>query len=146
MIEAATDLAAVRELILEYATALGVDLSFQHLDDELSSLATFYDAILVAREDNGIAGCVALRRIDDDVCEMKRLYIRPHFRGRGIARRLVQAIVDDARARGFTRMRLDTLPSMQDAMRLYESFGFVDIPPYRYNPIEGSRYMELILK
>jgi len=146
VIEAATDLAAVRELILEYATALGVDLSFQHLDDELSSLETFYDAILVDREDDAIAGCVALRRIDDDVCEMKRLYIRPHFRGRGIAPRLVQAIVDDARTRGFTRMRLDTLPSMQDAMRLYESFGFVDIPPYRYNPIEGSRYMELILK
>jgi len=145
VIEAATDLAAIRELILEYATSLGVDLSFQHIEEELGTLETFYEVILVAREDDGVAGCVALRHIDDELCEMKRLYIRPHFRGRGIARALVQAIIDLARARGYARMRLDTLPSMRDAMRLYESFGFVDIPPYRYNPVEGTRYMELLL-
>ena len=146
MIEAATDLAAVRELILEYATSLGVDLSFQHIEEELATLETFYNSILVAREEDGIAGCIALRHIDDAVCEMKRLYIRPHFRGRGIARRLVQSIIDDARARGYASMRLDTLPSMGDAMRLYESFGFVDIPPYRFNPVQGTRYMELNLR
>jgi len=146
MIEAATDLAAVRELITEYASALGVDLSFQHIEEELATLETFYETILTAREAEGIAGCIALRRVDDQTCEMKRLYIRPHFRGRGIGRRLVQAIIDVARARGYARMRLDTLPSMGDAMRLYESFGFVDIPPYRYNPVEGTRYMELTLK
>jgi len=138
-------LVAVRELIVEYATSLGVDLSFQHLDEELATLETFYECILVAREDDGVAGCIALRRIDDEICEMKRLYIRPQFRGRGIGRQLVQAIIDAARTRGYARMRLDTLPSMGDAMRLYESFGFADIPPYRYNPVEGSRYMELRL-
>ncbi len=146
MIEAATDLAAVRELIIEYASSLGVDLSFQHIEDELASLETFYNAILVANEHDGLAGCVALRHIDDDVCEMKRLYIRPHFRGRGIGRQLVQAIIDAARARGYARMRLDTLPSMNDAKRLYESFGFADIPAYRFNPVEGTRYMELELR
>ena len=146
MIEAATDLAAVRELITEYAASLGVDLSFQHIEEELATLETFYEMILTAREAEGIAGCIALRRVNDDICEMKRLYIRPQFRGRGIGRQLVQAIIDAARARGYARMRLDTLPSMGDAMRLYESFGFVDIPPYRYNPVEGTRYMELALK
>jgi len=146
VIEAATDLAAVRELINEYAASLGVDLSFQHIEEELASLATFYEVMLIAREDEGIAGCIALRRIDDDTCEMKRLYIRPRFRGRGLARALVQAIIDAARERGYARMRLDTLPSMGDAMRLYESFGFEDIPPYRYNPVEGTRFMELRLK
>lgn len=145
MIEAATDLAIVRELILEYAHSLGVDLSFQHLDEELTDLATFYDLVLIAQQEEGVAGCVALRRIDDNVCEMKRLYIRPQFRGRGIGRTLVDAIIDSARLRHFKRMRLDTLPSMQDAMKLYESIGFVDIEPYRYNPIAGSRYMELAL-
>jgi len=145
MIEAATDLATVRELILEYAQSLGVDLSFQHLDEELMDLGTFYDLILLARQDDGVAGCIALRRIDADTCEMKRLYIRPQFRGRGIGRQLVDAIIDSARLRNFKKMRLDTLPSMQDAMRLYESFGFVDIEPYRFNPVEGSRYMELTL-
>ena len=146
MIEAATDLAAVRELIVEYASSLGIDLSFQHLEEELATLDSFYTVMLVAREPEGIAGCVALRHLDDAICEMKRLYIRPQFRGRGIGRALVQAIIDAARARGYTRMRLDTLPSMQDAMRMYESFGFADIPPYRFNPVEGTRYMELTLQ
>lgn len=146
MIEAATDLAAVRELINEYAASLGVDLSFQHIEEELATLATFYETMLVAREEEGIAGCVALRRVDDEICEMKRLYIRPQFRGRGIGRALIEGIIDVARTRGYTRMRLDTLPSMRDAMRMYEAFGFVDIPPYRYNPVEGTRFMELGLK
>ena len=145
MIEAATDLAIVRELILEYAQSLGIDLSFQHLDEELTTLETFYELILVSQQEDGVAGCIALRRIDDDVCEMKRLYIRPQFRGRGIGRKLAGALIDAARARKYKRMRLDTLPSMQDAMKLYESIGFADIEPYRYNPIAGSRYMELVL-
>jgi ribosomal protein S18 acetylase RimI-like enzyme len=145
MIEAAADLAIVRELILEYAQSLGVDLSFQHLDEELADLATFYELVLIAQEQEGVAGCVALRRIDEAVCEMKRLYIRPQFRGRGIGRQLAGAIISAARARNYKRMRLDTLPSMQDAMKLYESIGFADIEPYRYNPIAGSRYMELAL-
>ena len=146
MIAAATDLAAVRELIIEYGASTGVDLEFQGFSEELASLETFYEAIFVAHEPEGAAGCIALRRIDDAICEMKRLYIRPQFRGRGIGRALVQTLIDAARARGYARMRLDTLPSMHDAMRMYESFGFADIPPYRFNPVEGTRYMELTLR
>lgn len=145
MIEAATDLVAVRELINEYAASLGVDLSFQHIEEELETLPAFYETMLIAREPEGIAGCIALRRVDDEICEMKRLYVRPHFRGRGLARALVQAIIDEAKRSGYARMRLDTLPMMRDAMRLYESFGFIDIPPYRYNPVAGTRFMELAL-
>ncbi len=145
MIEAATDFAAVRELIVEYANSLGVDLSFQHLDQELASLETFYEIVLLAREPDGIAGCIALRRMDDQCCEMKRLYVRPEFRGRGIAHALVKELLTIARARGYSRMRLDTLPAMKAAMRLYEEFGFREIGQYRENPIAGSRFMELLL-
>jgi putative acetyltransferase len=138
----ARDLAAVRELFLEYAASLGVDLSFQNFDDELARLGEFYDCILVAGD---AEGCVALRRIDERVCEMKRLYVRPSARGTGLGRALAEAIIAEARSRGYASMRLDTLPSMQKAMALYEELGFVDIAPYRFNPVDGSRFMELIL-
>jgi ribosomal protein S18 acetylase RimI-like enzyme len=134
-----------RELIVEYAQSLGVDLDFQHFDDELSSLATFYEVIFIARVDGALAGCVALRRIDDAICEMKRLYVRPSFRQYGLGRKLANRLIDEARTRGYKRMRLDTLPSMTSAMSLYESLGFADIAPYRYNPIAGSRWLELLL-
>lgn len=141
----ATDLNVVRELITEYATSLGVDLSFQDLDHELATLADFYELILVARDEPQTAGCVALRRIDDATCEMKRLYVRPSFRGHNLGRKLAEAIIDDARQRGYQRMRLDTLPTMHAAIPLYRSLGFVEIAPYRFNPIEGTRFMELSL-
>ena len=133
------DLPLVRELFLEYAASLGVDLSFQDFDRELESLDTYYEVILLARSD----GCVALRRIDGSTCEMKRLYVRPSAQGRGLGRKLAEAIIAEAKRRGYERMRLDTLPTMQNAMRLYESLGFVDIEPYRYNPIPGTRFLEL---
>jgi ribosomal protein S18 acetylase RimI-like enzyme len=141
----AGDLAIVRELITEYATSLGVDLSFQDLDRELTTLADFYELILVARDEPQAAGCVALRRIDDTTCEMKRLYVRPAFRGHNLGRRLAEAIIDEARQRRYQRMRLDTLPSMTSAIPLYRSLGFIEIAPYRFNPIEGTRFMELEL-
>ena len=140
-IERAVDLTAVRVLILEYASGVGVDLSFQHFDEEIETLESYYEVIFVARD----AGCVALRRIDDETCEMKRLYVRPQFRGTGLGRDLALRVIDEARSRGYKRMRLDTLPTMQTAMKLYESLGFRDIEPYRYNPVERSRYMELSL-
>ena len=142
MIAPARDLAVVRELFLEYAASLGVDLAFQNFDDELANLAEFYECILVAGDADG---CVALRRIDERVCEMKRLYVRPTARGRGLGRALAEAILAVGRKRGYERMRLDTLPSMRSAMALYEELGFVDIAPYRYNPVDGSRFMELRL-
>jgi ribosomal protein S18 acetylase RimI-like enzyme len=141
----ATDLAIVRELITEYATSLNVDLSFQDLHHELATLDEFYERILIARDEPQIAGCVALRRIDDAICEMKRLYVRPTFRRHNLGRRLAEAIIDVARQRSYQRMRLDTLPSMHAAIPLYQSLGFVEIAPYRFNPIEGTRFMELQL-
>jgi ribosomal protein S18 acetylase RimI-like enzyme len=144
-IEPANDLQVVRELILEYASALGVDLSFQDLDRELATLASFYELILVANQGDRAAGCVALRRLDQTTCEMKRLYVRPEFRGHNLGRTLAERIIDEARRRGYSRMRLDTLPTMTTAIPLYESLGFVEIAPYRFNPIAGTRFMELRL-
>ena len=141
----ADDIPIVRELINEYATSLGVDLSFQDLDHELAKLESFYDLILVARDDERVAGCVALRRIDDAICEMKRLYVRPAFRGNDLGRKLAKRVIDEARKRRYERMRLDTLPSMTAAIPLYQSLGFVEIEAYRFNPIEGTRFMELAL-
>ncbi len=141
-IEPATDFTAVREIIGEYAQSTGVDLEFQGFSKEMSSLETHYVTILVARWNGELAGCVALRDCGDGICEMKRLYVRPAFRAHRIGRALAEAIVDDARDRGFAAMRLDTLPAMMSAKALYESLGFVDIEPYRFNPVEGTRFME----
>jgi len=145
VIAPADDAAVVRELLGEYATSLGVDLAFQDFEHEMATLDTYYELMLVAREDGEIAGCVALRRIDGEVCEMKRLYVRPAFRGRDLGRALAGAVIDAARRRGYARMRLDTLPTMTRAMALYQSLGFRDIAPYRFNPIAGSRFLELEL-
>ena len=145
MIEPA-DPAIARELILEYAAATGVDLSFQNFQHEIDHLTEFYDAMFVATEDGLPAGCVALRRIDAQTCEMKRLYVRPQFRGRDIGRALAEHVIGQARRRGYERMRLDTLPTMTSAIELYRSLGFVEIAPYRFNPVEGSSFMELALR
>lgn len=141
----ADDLTIVRELITEYANSLAVDLSFQDLDHELSTLDTFYELILLARNDDRVAGCVALRRIDDETCEMKRLYVRPAFRGINLGRQLATHIIDAAHERGYKRMRLDTLPTMTVAIPLYRALGFVEIEPYRFNPVAGTRFLELSL-
>ena len=139
----AEDLSIVRDLITEYANSLGVDLSFQDLDHELATLDAFYEHILLARDADRVAGCVALRRIDETICEMKRLYVRPSFRGHDLGRKLAERIIDEGRQRGYQRMRLDTLPTMTAAIPLYRSLGFVEIEPYRFNPVAGTRFMEL---
>jgi ribosomal protein S18 acetylase RimI-like enzyme len=141
----ADDYDVVRELLQDYASELGVDLSFQGFDEELASLGSFYDRILIARTDDAVAGCVALRRISDLTCEMKRLYVGPPFRGTGAGRALAVSIIEEARRQGYTHMRLDTLPMMATALALYDSLGFHSIAPYRYNPIDGTRYLELEL-
>jgi ribosomal protein S18 acetylase RimI-like enzyme len=138
-----------RELFLEYQTALGVDLGFQNFDAELRGLPGEYappDGLLVvAWSDEKAAGCVAMRRVSIDVCEMKRLYVRPEYRAIGLGRTLAQHLISRAKAAGYREMYLDTLPSMSDAQRLYERLGFTDIAPYRFNPIEGSRFLGLRL-
>ena len=141
----ATDMSIVRELLLEYAAETGIDLEFQGFSEEVSTLPGHYDPIVIASWSGIPAGCVALRALDRDTCEMKRLYVRPAFRGKKVGRALAERIIDAARRAGFKSMRLDTLPSMHSAIAMYESLGFHDIPPYRFNPVEGTRYLELDL-
>lgn len=143
-------LPAAKELILEYADSLNVDLCFQNFSEEIDSLLQKYGPpeglLLLAKVDGKAAGCIALRRISEAVCEMKRLYVRDSFRGLGLGRSLVGRIIEEAKQRGYSFMRLDTLPEMKSAQGLYEAFGFYDIDAYIYNPVEGVRYMELKLK
>ncbi|HEV3408343.1 MAG TPA: GNAT family N-acetyltransferase [Gaiellaceae bacterium] len=145
----ASDPEEVRALFREYQAELGVDLCFQGFDRELAELPGDYGppdgSLLVASVDGELAGCVALRRLRDGVCEMKRLYVRPAFRRRRVGRALAEAVIATARERGYGRMRLDTLPSMGEASALYHSLGFREIPPYYRNPVPGARFLELEL-
>lgn len=144
----AAALAEVRALFEEYAASLGFSLDFQGFAEELASLPGRYappEGVLLLAPG---AGCVALRRISApgaSCCEMKRLYVRPAFQGRGLGRALVRAIVAEGRALGYAAMRLDTVPAMSSAIRLYESLDFHDIEPYTTNPVPGARFMELRL-
>ena len=146
---AGKNLQEVRKLFEEYAASLGISLDFQDFDDELATLPGSYappeGCLLIALWQGQVAGCVALRKIRDGLCEMKRLYTRSPFRGLKIGRALAEAVIKQAREIGYARMRLDTLPSMERARTLYASLGFREIEPYRYNPIEGTAFMELTL-
>jgi GNAT superfamily N-acetyltransferase len=145
----AGELGAVRGLIEEYVRSLGIDLGFQEIDRELGDLETAYGPpwgrILVALADSDVVGCVALRPLEPGCCEMKRLYVRPAFRGTGLGRRLALAVIEQGRELGYERMRIDTLPQMQAARVLYASLGFREIDPYRFNPVDGTAFMELAL-
>jgi putative acetyltransferase len=134
------DAEVVRGLLHEYADAIGVDLSFQDFDSEVADPLGFYELVLLAGD-----GCGALRRIDERTCEMKRLYVRPNARGGGLGRRLAEAVIDEARRRGYQRMLLDTLPTMGAAQALYRELGFRETEPYRNNPVPGAVFTELSL-
>ncbi|MGH2363845.1 MAG: GNAT family N-acetyltransferase [Chloroflexota bacterium] len=146
----ASDLKLVRELFREYAADIQVDLCFQGFKEELAALPGAYapprGALLLAFFGAEVAGCVALRPLDGRVCEMKRLYVRPAFRGLGVGRELASAIIAAARRAAYRAMRLDTLPQqMPAAMALYRGLGFLPIPPYNDNPLEGVQHLELTL-
>ncbi len=145
----ADDFAAGKRLIEEYAAALGVDLCFQNFSEEIASLPTLYGpphgCLLIARNNDELAGCVALRSREATVCEMKRLYVRPPYRGAGLGRVLAESIIGRARKLGYARMVLDTLPSMTEAQSLYESLGFREVEGYYQNPLNGVRYLSLEL-
>ena len=134
----------------EYASGLGISLCFQNFDQELSNLPGDYappdGRLLLATEDEQLAGCIAMRKLAPQICEMKRLFLRPEYRRRGLGKVLVETIIDEARKLGYTRMRLDTLPGRMDkAIALYRAIGFVEIDPYYENPVEDATFMELDL-
>ena len=148
--ESADDINRARELFKEYAGGLGIDLCFQNFDKELALLPGDYvppsGRLFLAISDDEAVGCVALRMIAEGICEMKRLYVRPEFRGTGLGRTLAETIIQTARKIGYDRMRLDTLPGKMDrAIAMYRSLGFKEIEPYYDNPVEGATFMELSL-
>ena len=136
----AGDSEAVVRLIREYVDGLGLDISFQDVETELGDPLEFYEVVLLAEN-----GCVALRRIDDATCEMKRLYVRPAHRGSGLGVLLAAHVITEARALGYETLKLDTLPTMASAQALYRALGFRDTGPYRYNPVPGASFLELDL-
>jgi ribosomal protein S18 acetylase RimI-like enzyme len=148
--ESPAQIAQARELFLEYGKSLGFSLCFQSFDQELAGLPGDYSPpggrLLLAEYERQLAGCVALHKLEPEICEMKRLYLRPQFRGKGVGLALARTIIAEAREIGYQRMRLDTVePVMKDAVAMYRRLGFKEIAPYRANPIAGAMYMELEL-
>jgi putative acetyltransferase len=139
----------VRALFLEYQASLDVDLCFQGFTEELAGLPGSYappsGRLLLATVNQHPGGCAALQAITPETCEMKRVYVQPEQRGIGLGRLLVGRVLDEARAIGYRRICLDTLPSMTQAAAMYLALGFEEIPPYRHNPVSGTRYMALSL-
>jgi ribosomal protein S18 acetylase RimI-like enzyme len=139
-----------KTLIREYAESLEFDLAFQNFDQEMDDFPGQYalpkGRLYIAMDENNPVGCVALRDLGDGICEMKRLYVRPSYRGRNVGRLLAETVIDAAGELGYDRMRLDTIPSMKQANVLYKGLGFKEIAPYRFNPIESATFFELNLK
>jgi ribosomal protein S18 acetylase RimI-like enzyme len=143
------DLPTIRALFREYADSLGIDLCFQGFEAELAGLPGRYappnGSLWLAVHDDQIAGCVTLRPLDNGRCEMKRLYVRPAFRGHGLGRSLVEHVLAAAAEMGYRRICLDTMPTMCGAITLYRSFGFTDIEPYCHNPVPGALFLGRVL-
>src|SRR2546421_9493179 len=149
-VRSSDDVDHARGLFKEYEAWLGIDLCFQNFEKELAELPGKYappdGRLLLAVENGEVAGCVALRKIGEGVCEIKRLFLRPQFRGKGLGRQLAELIIEEGGGGGYERMRLDTLPpKMNDAIALYRSLGFKEIEPYYDNPVPDAIFMELDL-
>ena len=149
-VRTAKHLGEIRQLFREYENFLGVDLCFQGFEEELARLPGKYaspkGSLLLAVDGKNTAGCVALREFNDGTCEMKRLYLRPKYRGVGLGRKLAKKIIEEAARIGYSSIRLDTLKNLKEAMGLYESLGFKQVEPYYDNPLPGVMYWELQLK
>jgi ribosomal protein S18 acetylase RimI-like enzyme len=141
------DFDLARKLLLAYSADIGVDLGFQDFEKELEELSTLYakpnGAFVLAFFDHSLIGCFGIRKIDDKTCELKRMYLSKELRGRGLGEKLLLKALEIARLSGYQHMRLDTLPSMQSAFGLYQKLGFREIEPYRFNPIAGSKFLEV---
>jgi carbonic anhydrase len=139
----------VRALVLEYAEALGLDLGFQDFEREMREFPGEYTppegCLLLATNGEESAGCAGLRPLEPGICEMKRLYVRPRYRGMGMGEQLARSVITEARSLGYSAMRLDTLPAMQAAIGMYRELGFQPIAPYYWNPVEGALFFELKL-
>jgi len=139
----------VKSLFEEYAASLGIALCFQGFAQELAALPGCYapprGRLLLGRWNQEVAGCVALRPLLNGICEMKRLYVRPDYRQHGVGRALAEQVIGEAALAGYSRMRLDSLPSMERAIQLYRRLGFRDVPPYGKNPLPGAVFLELPL-
>jgi ribosomal protein S18 acetylase RimI-like enzyme len=149
-VESGEDLRELTRLFVAYSESLGISLCFQNFQQELEGLPGAYappsGCLLLAEFDGQAGGCVALRQLADGICEMKRLYVAPGYRGTGAGRALVAAVMERAQAIGYQAIRLDTLPSMQSAIELYRSIGFKEIGPYCDNPVSGALFLECRIK
>jgi ribosomal protein S18 acetylase RimI-like enzyme len=148
--ESLADIDEARTLFKEYEASLDITLCFQSFEQELANLPGDYappsGLLVLARIGGDLAGCIALRRLEDGACEMKRLYLRPELRGTGLGKKMLETILAEARQIGYSKMRLDTLPGRMDkAIKLYRSIGFKEISPYYNNPASEALYMELDL-
>ena len=139
----------IKQLFLEYAQSLNFSLCFQNFQKELDELPGIYSPpkglLCLALVNGKPAGCIALKPLEDKVCEMKRLYVRPEFRGLGVGKGLAIHLINRAKELAYHKMRLDTISTMKEAIALYRSLGFYEIEPYYYNPVEGAHYMEINL-
>ncbi|HKP47403.1 MAG TPA: GNAT family N-acetyltransferase [Pyrinomonadaceae bacterium] len=148
--QSAAEIEEARRLLEEYASWIEISLCFQNFDQELAQLPGDYalpnGRLLLAVDEGETMGCVALRKLGDGIAEMKRLYVRPQYRGRGLGRMLTERLIADAKQIGHQKLRLDTLPGKMDqAIQMYRGFGFQEIAPYYQNPVPGATFMELDL-
>ena len=150
MVEKEEHIDEIKMLFVEYANSLNFNLCFQDFNRELKELPGEYarpnGRLILAKDKESYVGCVGLRKLEDGICEMKRLYVKPEYRRKGIGRSLAERIISEAKLIEYERMRLDTISNMTEAISLYETLGFVEIGPYRANPIKGAVYLELKLK